>query len=745
MTRILNATLLAMLVSGGLMRAAPRPGSGPADTTGLRFEISFPASAHAGPITGRVYVMIARENTDEPRLQIGRTGVPFFGRDIDKLGPGQAAAIDGSDLGSPVASLGDLPAGDYFVQAFINVYSEFKRADGHTVWMHDDQWEGQRWTRSPGNLKSAVQRVHLDPKAGGVVKLSAADVLPPVVVPPDTAWVKRFKFQSPTLTKFWGRPIYLGAVVLLPKDYARETISYPVNYIQGHFSLQAPNGFDERNDFSRAWMSDGFPRMLLVTFQHPNPYFDDSYAVNSPNVGPYGDAIMQELLPEVEKRFRVIREPYARVLSGGSTGGWEALALQLLHPDFFGGTWAYCPDSVTFTDVEGINIYEDTNAFYKQYEWRREPTINSRETDGRVRLTSEQRNHFELVSGTRGRSGEQIDIWSAVFGPVGEDGYIDAAVRQAHRRDAARSRALLEGSLRPARVHEAQLANARTEDCGQNPRLHRHDGHVRLEQLHDRDGEVDEDHDQPALRGVLHVRRPQAALLDRSRHARRAVEGNGAVHPGEEAGGRHDAVVEVLNLGLAYGTPLDKMNQNNTIPSMKAGLSPVLLNREDNIAHRESSDQNVCDIAARSQDFWRRGCARYLAVRGVYSEARSVVGGLDVLTLVHLANLGSRCPAHTDHRWWQLARGLPLDREGEFDRHDSSARAEYARAVCVQRRLDSRVVPMARIRQRAIAMSPFHRSSAWPCSGLNSHSPRYCSRSGTIARSTGSGSSSSRS
>jgi hypothetical protein len=423
MTRILNAALLAALASSGVMRAAPRPDSGLADTTGLRFEITFPASAHAGPITGRAYVMIARQNTDEPRLQIGRTGVPFFGRDIEKLGPGQAVAIDESDLGSPIASLRDLPAGDYFVQAFINVYSEFKRADGHTVWMHDDLWEGQRWTRSPGNLKSAVQRVRLDPKRGGVVKLSAADVLPPVVVPPDTAWVKRFKFQSPTLTKFWGRPIHLGAVVLLPKDYARETISYPVNYIQGHFSLQAPNGFDETNDFSKAWLSDGFPRMLLVTFQHPNPYFDDSYAVNSPNVGPYGDAIMQELLPEVEKRFRVIREPYARVLSGGSTGGWEALALQLLYPDFFGGTWAYCPDSVTFTDVEGINVYEDANAFYKQYEWRREPTINSREIDGRVRLTSEQRNHFELVSGTRGRSGEQIDIWSAVFGPVGPDGY----------------------------------------------------------------------------------------------------------------------------------------------------------------------------------------------------------------------------------------------------------------------------------------------------------------------------------
>ena len=172
-------------------------------------------------------------------------------------------------------------------------------------------------------------------------------------------------------------------------------------------------------------MKDNFPRMIAVTFQHPNPYFDDSYAVNSVNVGPYGDAIMQELVPEIEKRFRIIREPYARLLAGGSTGGWEALALQIFHPDFFGGTWSYCPDSVTFSDVEGINIYEDSNAFYKQFERRRAPTINSRETNGQVRQTSEQRNHYELACGTRGRSGEQIDIWSAVFGPIGKDGYFE--------------------------------------------------------------------------------------------------------------------------------------------------------------------------------------------------------------------------------------------------------------------------------------------------------------------------------
>ena len=369
--------------------------------------------------------MIARKSEPEPRLQIGRTGVPFFGRDIEALPAGKAAIVDATDLGSPVESLNDLPPGDYVVQAVVNVYSEFRRADGHVLWMHDDQWEGQQWNRSPGNLYSEVRQVRLDPAQGASIALVADKVIPPVVVPPDTAWVKRFKFQSPSLTRFWGRPVYLGATVLLPRDYETSTISYPVNYVQGHFSLRAPMGFEEGNAFSREWVRDGFPRMLIVTFQHPTPYFDDSYAVNSVNVGPYGDAIMQELIPEVERRFRVIREPYARVLSGGSTGGWEALALQIFNPDFFGGTWSYCPDSVTFTDVEGINIYKDGNAYYKQYEWRREPTINSREINGQVRQTSQHRNYFELVNGTKGRSGEQIDIWSAVFGPIGKDGYFE--------------------------------------------------------------------------------------------------------------------------------------------------------------------------------------------------------------------------------------------------------------------------------------------------------------------------------
>ncbi|MGE3887338.1 MAG: hypothetical protein AB7H81_12965, partial [Vicinamibacterales bacterium] len=422
MTTRLPIAVLVVLALASLGVQAQRRGTGQPADRGVRVEITVPASVRSEPLTGRVYFMVSRTDEREPRLQIGRTGTPFFGRDVENLKPGQAAIIDATDLGTPVASLEDLPPGDYVVQAFVNVYSEFRRADGHTVWMHDDQWEGQHWNISPGNLFSRPQRVRIDATTEPI-RLVADQVIPPVTVPADTAFVKRIRIQSALLTKFWGRPIYLGATVLLPRDYDRSTVQYPVLYRQGHFSLAPPLGFQEGGELHQAWMRDDFPRMLVVTLQHPTPYFDDSYGVNSVNVGPYGDAIIQELIPEVERRFRAIGQPWARITDGGSTGGWISLAHQILYPDFYGGVWSYCPDSVTFTDVEGINVYADENAFWRKIDWRTVPIINTREINGHVRLTSEQRNHFELANGTKGRSGEQLDIWSAVFGPLGPDGY----------------------------------------------------------------------------------------------------------------------------------------------------------------------------------------------------------------------------------------------------------------------------------------------------------------------------------
>ncbi len=402
---IVDSAIVISLVCGAAATATAQEATRSA-TGNTRFEISFSAPTHAEPITGRVFLGLSSNATPEPRLQSSLTIV--LGRDVRRMQPGEQVIIDSATAGFPLHSLSEVPPGDYYVQAVLNVYTEFHRTDGHTIWAHMDQWEGQDLARAPGNLISEPLKLHLDPSIAQSFRISLSKVIPSIVVPADTEWVKRIKFQSKLLSQFWGRPIYIGATVLLPREYATHPgVQYPVIYLQGHFSLDAPFGFTIEPDkegtkswarqreewaakhlknmpepppgteyngalmnvesgyeFYRAWNSADFPRMIAVTFQHPTPYFDDSYGINSPNAGPYGDAIMNELIPAVEEQFRIIRQPYARVLTGGSTGGWGALALQLYHPDFFGGTWSFYPDPVDFRRYyRGVNLYEDDNAF----------------------------------------------------------------------------------------------------------------------------------------------------------------------------------------------------------------------------------------------------------------------------------------------------------------------------------------------------------------------------------------------
>jgi len=344
--------------------------------------------------------------------------------------------IDEHSFGFPIHSIRDIPPGEYHVQGFINVYTEFKRADGHTVWMHQDRWEGQNWLRSPGNMYSEVKKIRIDPARDTTIRLTCGNVIPPVTIPPDTRYVKRIKIRSRLLSEFWGHPMDLGAVILLPEGYDEEPDRfYPVNYIQGHFSLRAPYGFTEKNpesdnrwarrgyEFSKFWTSPECPRMLAVTIQHPCPFYDDSHVMNSPNLGPYGDAVLLELIPFLEENFRMIREPWARVLSGGSTGGWISLALQIFHPDFFGGTFSLCPDSVDFRAHQIVNIYRDRNAYFKDYEWMRVERPDLRRPNGDIVEMMKDENWYELAVGDKCRSGGQWEIYMACYGPVGEDGY----------------------------------------------------------------------------------------------------------------------------------------------------------------------------------------------------------------------------------------------------------------------------------------------------------------------------------
>jgi hypothetical protein len=433
---------LAIAATGAV--AAPAPAA--------TFEVAVAPAAAAAPLDGRVILLLSKDDTSEPRTQVspGVDAIQVLGVDVEALAPGSPAVFDGAVFGYPVESLDRLPAGRYFAQAVLHVYETFRRADGHVVKLPMDRGEGQHWNLAPGNLLSAPDWIDYDPAAAEPVRLTLDQVIPPIEPPADTEYVKHIRIESKLLSEFWGRPMHLGAHVLLPHGFAEHPEArYPLMIFHGHFPADF-GGFrttppdpdlpcvrserfgvdcynrieqQEAYDLYQTWIRPDFPRFLVVEIQHANPYYDDSYAVNSANLGPYGDAITHELIPEIERRFRGLGQPWARFLYGGSTGGWEALAAQVFYPDDYNGAFAACPDPIDFRAYTTVDIYEDENAYVDAGPFRAVERPGHRNYLGHVSATVRDYNHLELVLGTKGRSGDQFDIWEAVYSPVGEDGY----------------------------------------------------------------------------------------------------------------------------------------------------------------------------------------------------------------------------------------------------------------------------------------------------------------------------------
>ena len=460
MLRSLAATSVALILGC----ASGSPATGASSNPGpLRFVVRLAPGVVDGPVTGRLILVLDTHEKGEPRehvTDVDRTA-QIFGIDVRDLAAGGSATIEGDVLGYPVTSLAALPAGPVRAQAVLHRYETFRRSDGRVLELPPDRGEGQHWEIAPGNVASTPVRVDLDPRAGGTVTLTLDHVLPPLPPTPDTKYVKHVRYRSERLSRFWGRDVYLGAIVLVPEGWdTHPNQRYPLVLAHGHFDREifgwretppdpalpaadaagiardCPDGHDdlcEKHGYSRVvqeagwrfhqlWTSKSFPRVLLVQIQHANPFFDDSYAVNSENVGPYGDAIYLDFLPELERQFRGLG-PWARGTYGGSTGGWEALSAQLLYPDLFDGAIVACPDPIDFRRFVTLDLYEEENAYFSSGAFRRTPRPGSRFNMGDMRSTVEQDNLHELVVGTHSRSGGQYDIWEAVFAPIGPDGY----------------------------------------------------------------------------------------------------------------------------------------------------------------------------------------------------------------------------------------------------------------------------------------------------------------------------------
>ena len=419
---------------------------------GLQFKIDFPREDNNCLVEGRVLLLLSKHNEKEPRFQITDSNSTGFVFGVDVIGKQSSkfVTIDGKIFGYPISSLNDIPKGVYWIQGLLHKYETFNLKTGHKVKLPMDRGEGQHWYSAPGNFYSKPEKINLDPNKPIMKSIFLDRVIPPIELPKDTDYIKHIKIQSNLLTEFWGRPMHLGAHVLLPHGFQdHPDAKFPLMIFHGHypedfsgfrpeppnpnlepdyserFKLKGYNRIIQENDhqFYKDWISDEFPRVIVIEIQHPNPYYDDSYAVNSENLGPYGDAITYELIPYIENKFRGIGEGWSRFLYGGSTGGWEALAAQIFYPDEYNGCYAACPDPIDFRAYCLVDIYKDKNAYFSGPDYRPVERPGHRNYLGAVNATLRQNNYRELAIGTNSRSGDQWDIWQAVYGPMGEDGY----------------------------------------------------------------------------------------------------------------------------------------------------------------------------------------------------------------------------------------------------------------------------------------------------------------------------------
>jgi S-formylglutathione hydrolase FrmB len=225
-------------------------------------------------------------------------------------------------------------------------------------------------------------------------------------------------FQSPSLSRFFGKPTYMHAQVLLPDSYYKNSDGrFPVIYVvpafDGPYQVNAKAELDWKSASRR--LHREFIVIFLEAMVNINGEELHHQFVDSANDGPWGTALTSEFIPETDAHFRTIAQPSARFLFGHSSGGWSVLWLQVNYPDEFGGVWSISPDPVDFHDFLGPditkapqqNFYHD-DAGHEYGIWR----------NGTGDLTT-----IRLLIQRKYWARRQFDTYDEVFSPRRSNGY----------------------------------------------------------------------------------------------------------------------------------------------------------------------------------------------------------------------------------------------------------------------------------------------------------------------------------
>ena len=355
---------------------------------------------------GRLLIYFSEEDKGEPRYVSIYSGQgAIFGKNIQNWQKDEAQEISGDNwLKTSEWDLNSVPSKVYYVQA---------------VWKQNLGLESQ--PNSPGNLYS--ESVKIEPNQTRGIEISLASIIPERKLV-EHEQVELFSIESEVLGKWWNKPMNVKASVLLPSGYAANPDKkYPVRYnVAGYGGRYTRvNRLVKNDDFMSWWSSKDAPQIITVFLDGEGPY-GDSYQLDSENSGPYGETLINELIPKIEATYRIIGSPQMRFVDGCSTGGWVSLALQLYYPESFNGCWSYSPDPVNFEKMQLMNIYEDENAFYNKNNYLR-PSM--RDVNGDPLFSIKQEVISENVVGVSDSyvtSGGQWGAWNALYSAKGTDG-----------------------------------------------------------------------------------------------------------------------------------------------------------------------------------------------------------------------------------------------------------------------------------------------------------------------------------
>jgi enterochelin esterase-like enzyme len=361
---------------------------------------------------GRMMLLFSRLSSPEPiRQRYFSKEKLGFARNVQAWDGNRIELNASNTFSSAETTLNNLPEGKWHVQAICNL-------------------SDKPGFRAAGNLYSETVEVDITKDQRIELQLTKKIQNRRNTTPQDSESVKFISIESALLTAFWGKPMPLEAAVLLPRDFAKQgKKKYPLRINIGGYgsSWTRASRLEKNQEFMDWWLSEEAPEMIQVFLNGANGPWGDPYYLDSENNGPYGSALVTELIPFIEKEFNGMGEARYRFLDGCSTGGWVSFALQVFYPDFFNGAWSFSADPVDFNHMQLVNMYAEENAFYNRFGYLT-PSIRNKIGQPRVSIKDEVAGeNMDSFDDTYTTAGGQWGGWNAVYSPKGTDGLPMAA------------------------------------------------------------------------------------------------------------------------------------------------------------------------------------------------------------------------------------------------------------------------------------------------------------------------------